>query len=127
MSFRNIALERLEDPEIIKLLQELEKVTHVRTGGFSEMSVFDYISQCIYPNGGSKKPVKLVGSDIARVDDFNSFSHLKKVGLTENSVYRLLSSLLPASDNIENHSGSKVYTVLNLAIIPSKKKPPRYF
>lgn len=125
----DIKVGDVSDAETLKLFDELGLVTGVRPIDWAEFMTVQFLQQCLFPNGGASKPVKLNRGDIDDEDDFGNFVLLRKVGKTGDFLHHLLSSSLdPTQDHIERHAGSAVYTFLNKRFAPVKKKPKiRYF
>ena len=113
-------MAEIADAESRKLFNELHALTGVDPRGYAEVSVRQFLQQCVYPNGHGK-PVKLTRDHIARFDQFDDFILLKKVGKVGDGLHRLLRGLGPI---LENHSGTAVYMLLNQTLVFSKKKDP---
>jgi len=129
MRLCDVKVGDVSDVETLKLFDELGIVTGVKPVHWAEIMTSQYLHQCLFPNGGSNKPVKLDRRDIDDVDDFGDFVLLRKVRKTGDSLHQLLSSLIdPSQDHIDHHGGSAIYTFLNKRFAPVKKKPKiRYF
>jgi hypothetical protein len=122
-------LIEIDDGEILSLVRELHQVTGVDPRPFEDFAIFFFLQQCLYPNGGGMKPVKITRQCIERADLLNEFILWKKVGKLGIGLKRLLAGFTDTrSDHLENHFGTALYMFLNRMLVPTKRKEhKRYF
>lgn len=113
-------MSEIADAESRQLFNELHMLTGVDPQEYAEVSVQQFLQQCIYPNGHGM-PVKLTRDRIAGFDRFDDFILLKKVGKVGDGLHRLLRGL---AATLETRSGTAVYMLLNQTLVFSKKKDP---
>ncbi|MGE9269289.1 MAG: hypothetical protein ACQKBU_00695 [Verrucomicrobiales bacterium] len=113
----------LGDEEVLLLFDELRRVTGVHYEDYTDFTVYQYLQQCVYPNG-PEKAVRIRRECINKVDDFDEFLLLKKAGKVGDNLHRLLRGLTP---NLDNFAGVSIYMLLNRSLIPTKKRVHRRF
>jgi hypothetical protein len=120
----DMKLRDISDDETRRLFQELRQVTGVDPAHYADFSAYQFLQQCVYPNGPAKA-VRISRKCISEVDDFDSFLLWKKVGKVGDGLHGLLRSLV---STLDEHSGTAIYMFLNRSLIPTKKKDiRRYF
>jgi hypothetical protein len=112
-------LRDIRDDETLKLFDELRQVTGIDPTQYADFTAFDFLQQCVYPNGGGLPPVRIRRECINMADDYSTFLLWKKVGKVGDSLHRLLRGLAPSLDD---HSGTSIYMLFNKTLIPTKKK-----
>ncbi|MCF7675887.1 MAG: hypothetical protein K9N23_15185 [Akkermansiaceae bacterium] len=117
-------MSEIVDAESRQMFEELRLVTGVDPQQYADFRVLQFLQQCVHPNGPGKA-VKIERKCIARVDTFDNFILLRKVGRIGDGLHRLLRGL---TATLVNHPGTSVYMLLNQTLAPTKKKDhTRYF
>lgn len=98
---------------ILELLTEIEHATQVSRRGFETLPLFLYLTQCLYPNGGSEKRVPL-RADMTPVTGLLGTRVEKLAGST---LYELCEELaVRARVPLEMNINKKLMTFINLTI-----------
>lgn len=114
----------IKDSETLKMFSELRQVTGVDPGHYADFTAYQFLQQCVYPNGPGKT-VRISRDCVAKFDRFGDFVLCRKAGSVGDSLHRLLSCL---TESLDNHTGTSIYMLLNRTLIPTKKQAhTRYF
>jgi len=119
-------LGEINDAQILKLLSELETITRLETHACADWSLFNYLAQCIYPNGGPKA-VPVTKEELDEHDPLNAFLLRKKVrNLAGSEIYVLCQETTKHfQQGIERFEGKSLYLFINhFYSVLKKKKPP---
>jgi hypothetical protein len=126
MNYLDQHLFEIHNTTILEFLAELEHASRVNRSGLETLTLFLYMTQCLYPNGAGTKRVRLhsantpvpghLGTPIER--------------LRGTSLYELCEELARRANlPIQLHVTRKLMTFLNATLpkyqVPRKKK--RYF
>jgi len=127
MSLLNSKIGRIDDPETIILIDEMAIVTGVDPRPFADSQLLHFLQQCLFPNGGSQKPIKISRDDLDEHDPHDEFVIRRKIGKVGDPLFQTFEQLAMQNHfnryGIEHFSGTAVYVFLNRMIVPVKSKP----
>ena len=118
----------IDDPETLALVEELAIVTSVHPGPFANSQLLHFLQQCIFPNGGTEKPVKISKDDLDEHDPHDGFILRRRIGKIGDPLFQTFDQLAAQTRHnrygIEHFGGTAIYVFLNKMIVPVKTKHP---
>ncbi len=120
------SIKDINDSHIIKLIDELEKVTRVTSTVFYNEMLLHYLQQCLRPNGASTKQILIRPETIKAYDHNKDFILAKKIkSYFETELFWLFNNIAKLKgDSIEEvqNQNRTVYVFLNHYLRDTGKK-----
>jgi hypothetical protein len=119
-------IKDINEPHIIKLIDELEKITRVRSTVFYNEMLLHYLQQSLRPNGASTKQIPIRPETIKAYDHDKDFILGKKIkNFFETELFWLFNQIAKLKgDSIEEvqNQNRTVYVFLNHYFKDAAKK-----
>jgi hypothetical protein len=117
--FLNSPLAEITSPDLLELVEELETVSHLSSAGFASLSLWNFLTFCVYPQGVSAGRVPLD----CRHLPMTGFLGTRVIKLKNTDVYAMCVEFAHTSNtSLEFSYDTKLPTFLNRHI-PRHPKP----
>lgn len=118
MSYLEIKVIEITEPEFIHLMEELKEVTHVDPLTFENAQFFHYLTQCVFPNGSHQR-IPLRRDELTGQGYLSST--LRKLRTAAPRIYDLCHELArKRGSSAEANEGRSLFSFLN-AFLPEGK------
>lgn len=123
----------IADEDIQNLLEDLESIARVPRESFFNSTLWGFLAQCVYPNGGTEKRIKIEKDDVESINPTRTNYLLLKIKkLNETEIYEIFMEICRKRNlSPEKEEGKALYNFLNLNLPnygkKKKSKPIRYY